>query len=118
MNDNNMEAVTDKDIKDKIFSILIENQDKNIYRGQILLQLPVAISDRELRLIFREMVFDGYPVGSDAHNGYYVVDTQDKFERCIADYKAKMISINQRLNQLRLNIKDKFNVTVQYELGL
>ena len=111
-------------IKEHVWDILLEAKEdkKIIYRKQILNQVngmfTEKITDDQLRDTVREMVSEGYPIGTDPINGYYVIDSQQKFDRATESLRAKMIGLAERIKNLKRAVKDKFNIDVQLEFDI
>ena len=92
--------------------------NQTIYRKQILDKINRAepelnLTDDQLRQIVREMVEQGYPIGTDPVNGYYIIDTQERFDRATESLRLKIIGLATRIKNLKRAIKDRFDVNVQ-----
>ena len=116
--------ITDSKVKQEIYSILhqAKEQNKKLSREQIRQMINslynIHLPDREFRLIYVDMIYDGYPVGSSAKNGYFIIDSQDKYNEATSELKSKLISLNNRIKQLATNVENKFGTHIQLELEI
>ena len=111
-------------VKNETFSILQNMQQfgkrvsREQVRGMLLSRLGIDIPDREFRNIFKDMIFDGFPVGSSAVNGYFIVDSQKKFDESVNELRSKIFAMYRRIKRLAINVENKFGTHVQLELEL
>ena len=119
-----MAEITDVKIKEEIYSILQQARDMNkrVSREQvrklIVERFDLPINDRTFRDIYTDMVMDGYPVGSSSTNGYFIVDSQDKYNESVNDIKSKIFSMFKRIKQLQQNVEGTFGNNIQLILEL
>ena len=119
-----MVEISELTIKQEIHNILIQanKMGKRVtreqIRGLILSRYGIDIPDRLFRVLYVDMIYSGYPVGSSATNGYFIIDSQDKFDEAVNDMRAKIFSMFKRIKQLQLNVENKLGSKIQLELEL
>lgn len=119
-----MVEISEVTIKQEIYNILMQSNKmgKRITREQIrsliLSRYGIDIPDRLFRVLYVDMIYDGYPVGSSATNGYFIIDSQEKYDEATNELKSKLISLNNRIKKLAVNVENKFGTHIQLELEI
>lgn len=112
--------MNDKEIKELIFSrlLLFNNQVRKDLRGAVNEKLDemCSISDRKFRLMIVEMIEDGFPIGTSPDSGYFLVNSQERFDEATASLKAKIGGLARRIQNLKKATEDRFNIHIQLEL--
>ena len=119
--------MTSKELTDKIFQILqaFEHTSRAELRAAINDKIIIGnhffgpqckpISDRVFRALIASMIAEGYPIGSSPDSGYFVVNTQSRFDEATSSLKAKIGGLARRVHNLKKSAEGRFGITIQTE---
>lgn len=114
------------EVKKGIWAIIKKNDTQSddyipgVSSDHILSQLyyyGIDISDRELRHLIKEMIeSDSYPIGSHYSIGYFLCNTQERYDMATEPLKAAARSKLYRCARLKNNVEKLFNKDIQLEM--